>query len=178
METGKLELIIGGMFSGKSTELIRRINKEKSINKKLLVINYAEDNRYSKDSVITHDSVKVKCLKLLKLGEVMQLYNQYESIFIDEAQFFPDLYDIVKILVDTHKKHVVIAGLDGDSNRKEFGDILKLIPISDSVDKLTAYCSKCNNGTIALFSKKIIDNGVKIDIGNNYIPVCRNHYLN
>ena len=108
----------------------------------------------------------------------MQLYNQYESIFIDEAQFFPDLYDIVKILVDTHKKHVVIAGLDGDSNRKEFGDILKLIPISDSVDKLTAYCSKCNNGTIALFSKKIIDNGVKIDIGNNYIPVCRNHYLN
>ena len=63
---GSLELIIGNMFSGKSSELIRRINREKSINKKILVVNFISDNRYSSNSVATHDNLKVNCLKLQK----------------------------------------------------------------------------------------------------------------
>jgi thymidine kinase len=180
MNHGKLELIIGNMFSGKSTELIRRINKEKGINKEILVINFSGDNRYSTDSIVTHNNNKIKCLKLSKLSELnINIINQYNSIFIDEAQFFPDLYDNVKMLVDIHKKHVIISGLDGDFNRNPFGDILKLIPISDSVDKLTAYCSICNNGNIAPFTKKINPSGSLIDIGGSdkYVPVCRYHFI-
>ena len=178
---GKLELIIGNMFSGKSSELIRRINREKSINKKILVINFIGDNRYSKNSVATHDNLKVNCLKLEKLSDITEnMIQQYDSFFIDEGQFFPDLFSKVQQLVDTYKKHVVVSGLDGDFNRNPFGDILKLIPICDTLDKLTAYCCKCNNGTSAPFSKKKTGSTSLIDIGGNdkYIPVCRYHYFN
>jgi thymidine kinase len=178
---GRLELIIGNMFSGKSTELIRRINREKSINKKIIVINYSGDNRYSTNSVATHDQTKVNSLKLTKLSEFNKnMINQYDSFFIDEGQFFSDLYDFTVNLVDKHKKHVVISGLDGDSNRNTFGDLIKLIPICDTIDKLHAYCNKCNNGTVAPFTKRILNNSTEVvDIGgsNKYIPVCRFHYL-
>jgi len=180
---GKLELIIGNMFSGKTSELIRRINREKSINKKILVINYVSDNRYSNNSVSSHDNIKINSLKLEKLSEITDnMIQQYQSFFIDEGQFFGDLYECVKNLVDIHHKHVVVSGLDGDSARNSFGEIIKLIPICDTLDKLTAYCCKCNNGTVAPFTKKkIVDrkSGV-IDIGGSdkYIPVCRYHYFN
>jgi len=182
ISNGRLEIIIGNMFSGKSTELIRRINREKSINKKILVINYSGDNRYATNAVATHDQMKMNCLKLNKLSDFNKgMIYQYDSFFIDEAQFFPDLYSFVSCLVDNYKKHVVISGLDGDSNRNIFGEIIKLIPICDSVDKLHAYCNKCNNGTIGPFTKRLNSNVTSvIDIGgsNKYIPVCRNHYFN
>ena len=178
----KLELIIGNMFSGKTSELIRRINREKSINKKILVVNYVGDNRYSTNSVVSHDNLKVSCLKLEKLNDITEnMIQQYDSFFIDEAQFFPDLYTCVKTLVDTHQKHVVVCGLDGDSTRNPFGDIIKLIPLCDTLDKLTAYCCRCNNGTAAPFTKKKIAENKRniIDIGGSdkYIPVCRYHYF-
>ena len=193
ISSGKLELIIGNMFSGKSTELIRRINKEKSINKKVLVINYFHDNRYSNNSISTHDNGKIRCLKLEKLEEISQdIINNFDTFFIDEGQFFLDLYVIVSKLVDIHKKHIIVSGLDGDYNRNMFGQIIKLIPICDTVDKLTAYCSKCSNGNSAPFTKKCNSTGnnstgnnstgnnsvVEIGGSEKYIPVCRYHYFN
>jgi len=186
--SGRLEIIIGNMFSGKSTELIRRINREKSINKQILVINYLADNRYSTDSVSTHDRNSVKCLKMSKLMDFQfNDINSIDSFFIDEAQFFPDLYSFVSELVDTYKKNVIVCGLDGDIYRNSFGEIHKLIPICDTIDKLTAYCTKCNNGRIAPFTKKKnsndntdnINNTDVIDIGGSdkYIAVCRYHYF-
>jgi thymidine kinase len=178
---GKLELIIGNMFSGKSSELIRRINREKSINKKILVVNYNLDNRYSTDSVSTHDQVQVKCVRVNTLSEIdLDVIRNVDSIFIDEGQFFSDLFDSVISFVDIYKKHVVVSGLDGDSSRNTFGDIIKLIPICDTVDKLRAYCNKCNDGTYAPFTKKIICSKELIDIGGSdkYIPVCRKHFFN
>jgi thymidine kinase len=181
VNNGSLELIIGNMFSGKSTELIRRINSIKSINKKVLIINYIHDNRYSKDSVCSHDNIKIKSLKtdfLLLIDKELLLNSDF--IFIDEGQFFSDLIEFVKLYVDFYKKNITISGLDGDSNRKKFGCILDLIPLCDSVLKLKAYCIKCCDGTYAPFTKKIINNDVLIDIGGSdkYIPVCRTHYYN
>ena len=174
---GRLELIVGNMFSGKSSELIRRINK------KILVVNFIGDNRYSSNSVSTHDNTKINSLKLEKLNDITEnMIQQYDSFFIDEGQFFSDLYICVKKLVDTHNKHVVVSGLDGDASRNTFGELIKLIPICDTIDKLSAYCSKCNNGTLAPFSKKKTPDARKgvIDIGGSdkYIPVCRFHYFN
>ena len=177
---GKLELIIGNMFSGKSSELIRRINREKAINKKILVINYSQDNRYSTDSVATHDNTSVKCLKVSNLIDIPEdTILKYDSFFIDEGQFFTDLYLNVVSLVETYKKHVVVSGLDGDSNREVFGQLISLIPICDTVDKLRAYCVKCNDGTYAPFTRKINgSNSQLVDIGgiDKYIPVCRFHF--
>lgn len=181
---GRLELIIGNMFSGKSTELIRRINREKSINKKILVINYISDNRYSKNSIATHDNNTVLSLKVERLNDLSDddILN-YDSFFIDEGQFFSDLYSFVTSLVDIHKKHVVVSGLDGDFSRNTFGQIISLIPMCDKIDKLTAYCNICKNGNSAPFTKKCNTNNTNstsvIDIGGieKYIPVCRVHYL-
>uniref|UniRef100_A0A6C0I8Q8 thymidine kinase n=1 Tax=viral metagenome TaxID=1070528 RepID=A0A6C0I8Q8_9ZZZZ len=177
---GKLELIIGNMFSGKSTELIRRINTTKSINKNILVINYSLDNRYSSQNEIsTHDLQKMKCLKVSFIKDSFDLVNDYDSIFIDEGQFFPDLYDSVIMLVEKFNKHVIVSGLDGDSNRSVFGDMIRLIPMCDTVDKLRAYCNKCNDGTYGPFTKKISGSPSELlDIGGSdkYIPVCRKHF--
>jgi thymidine kinase len=177
---GRLELIIGNMFSGKTSELIRRINREKSINKRILVVNYIGDNRYSCDSIVSHDNLKVASLKLPKLSVLTEIISDYDSFFIDEAQFFPDLFDTVISLVDIHNKNVVVSGLDGDIYRNAFGEITKLIPICDTVDKLSAYCCKCNNGNLAPFTRKKTNNTCVVDIGSSdkYIPVCRYHYLN
>jgi thymidine kinase len=178
--SGRLELIIGNMFSGKSTELIRRINREKSINKKILVVNYISDNRYSSNSVATHDNNKVISLKLKELSEIsIDIINTYDSFFIDEGQFFSDLYSVVLKLVDVFHKHVVISGLDGDASRNTFGQLISLIPICDKIDKLTAYCNICKDGTPAPFTKKCGGSSTEvIDIGGieKYIPVCRKHY--
>jgi thymidine kinase len=148
-----------------------------------LVINYADDNRYSTNSVATHDQTKVNCLKLKKLSDLNRnMIRQYDSFFIDEGQFFSDLYIFVKELVDHYKKHVVVSGLDGDSNRNIFGDMVKLIPICDTVHKLHAFCNKCNNGTIAPFTQRInsigaTDSIINIGGSNKYVPVCRKHFL-
>jgi thymidine kinase len=174
---GRLELIIGSMFSGKSTELIRRINREKSIDKKIIIINYIDDNRYSSNSVSTHDQVKVNCIKVSKLMDIPnELIKNHSSIFIDEGQFFMDLYSF--IVTHVNDKHIVISGLDGDSNQKPFGQILNLVPLCDSIDKLCAYCKKCNNGTLAPFTKKLGTSKNQMDIGGSdkYIPVCRFHF--
>ena len=181
LHAGKLELIMGNMFSGKSTELIRRINKTKSINKKIMVINHASDTRNKMNVVCTHDNNKINCIKLNSFANFnTDLISQFDSYFIDEAQFFPDLYTFVVNLVDVHKKHVVVAGLDGDTCRNNFGDLHKLISVCDTVDKLCAYCTRCNNGTLAPFTKKKENNSLLIDIGGSdkYIAVCRYHYFN
>lgn len=176
-----MEIIVGNMFSGKTSELIRRINREKSIRKRIIVINYSQDNRYSKTGIVSHDLVKVNCIKVNKLSELpKEKFVDYDSFFIDEGQFFPDLYQFVTDLVDNHHKHVVISGLDGDFNRNSFGDICRLIPMCDSITKLKAYCVPCSNGTLAPFTKKISDSKEQVEIGgmDKYIPVCRLHYFN
>ena len=177
--SGKLELIIGNMFSGKTSELIRRINKEKSINKRILVINYIDDNRYDTDKIVSHDNLKFDCIKAKYLNGIEINFNDYDSFFIDEGQFFTDLYPFVIQLVDINHKHVVVSGLDGDIYINKFGDIIKLIPMCDTVEKLTAYCNKCNNGISAPFTKKITKDSTLIDIGGSdkYIPVCRYHFF-
>jgi thymidine kinase len=182
MKIGKLELIMGNMFSGKSTELIRRFNREKTLHSRIILVNYYLDSRYSSESKIsTHDKTQVECLKIEKLEYLLnvEILNKYDSFFIDEGQFFTDLYPVVKKLIDEYNKHVIVAGLDGDFNRNKFGDIISLIPLSDTLDKLSAYCNMCNDGTYGPFTKKISNNSSElIEIGGKdlYLPVCRYHY--
>lgn len=184
--SGKLELICGNMFSGKTTELMRRIRRESSINRRCVVVSYIDDNRYTNESRIsTHNGDGVRCLKVRFLSELSaETLEGYDTFFIDEGQFFADLYDSVKYMVEDCNKHIIVAGLDGDYKRGMFGDILRLVPLCDTIDKLTAYCNICNNGNAAPFTKKLDvctahdDGSSVIDIGtkDKYIPVCRYHY--
>ena len=184
-KSGRIDIIIGSMFSGKSTELIRRINRYKVLGKKILVINHKLDQRYSESSISTHSNMSLECLSIHKLNDINEdekykkEYDACEVLVIEEAQFFEDLYDVVVKAADVDNKIVIVAGLDGDSNREEFGDILKLIPKCDSVKKLHALCVKCKDGTSASFTKRLVKNNSQIYIGvSEFIAVCRYHYFN
>lgn len=178
--TGRLELIVGCMFSGKSSELINRVRKHNLLGKKILVVNHAKDVRYG-DGVISHDRRAVNAVALKNLQELLLLkeINTCDTIFIDEGQFFHDLYDITVILVENLEKTVIISALDGTFERTPFPHVVQLIPFADHVVKLNALCLLCKDGTHAPFSKRIVDNTESEYVGGSesYIPVCRKHFL-
>jgi thymidine kinase len=99
-----------------------------------------------------------------------------DVILINEGQFFDDLYEVVSDMLDNNKI-IYVAGLDGDFERKKFGQILDLVPLSDKVTKLTSLCSQCKNGTNAIFSARLSTEKQQTLVGSsNYLPVCRKCY--
>ena len=188
-KSGNLELVLGCMFSGKSTELLRRINIYKSLNKTICCITYSEDKRYGENVISTHNLYRIPCFTCIDLmnfhHEAEKMLQNVDVVIIDEGQFYSGLYNFCKKLVDEDNKHVIVGGLDGDACRNKFGEILDLIPISDSYVKLKAFCKICNeNKNIAVpasFTKRIQgDPTLQKDIGagEKFIPVCRHHYNN
>lgn len=201
-ESGYLEIILGGMYAGKTSRLVEIYKQCKFCNIPVVVINHSIDNRYDNnmsDSYLsTHDLVKIPCIKTEKLFDIwlndsdiivehnIQLINRNndklkittsEVVLINEGQFFPDLEEFVKTLLKFSKK-IYVCGLDGDFERKKFGKILDLIPLCDKVTKLTSLCSICKNGTPGIFSKRITLEKEQTVVGSdNYIPVCRRCYV-
>jgi thymidine kinase len=190
---GYLELFIGPMFSGKSTRLVDIYKQCKFCNIPITVINHTIDNRYDDELLSTHDQVKIPCLQACELNDIWTK-NGYEKtgekkdlwshnavrdsdvILINEGQFFPDLYDVVVDML-AHKKKIYICGLDGDFERKKFGQMLDLIPLCDKVTKLTSLCSQCKDGTPGIFSMRLTNEKQQTLVGSdNYIPVCRKCY--
>jgi thymidine kinase len=180
---GYLELIIGPMFSGKTSRLVEIYKQCKFCNIPVSVINHVIDNRYDDDLLSTHDKIKIPCLKVQKLSQIWnfndhkELHTQNSDvILINEGQFFEDLFEVVNDMVNCGKK-VYICGLDGDFERKKFGTILDLIPLCDKVTKLTSLCSLCKDGTPGIFSMRLTQEKEQTVVGSeNYIPVCRYCY--
>ena len=190
-----LEIILGPMFSGKTSRLVEIYKQCKFCNISVAVINHAIDNRYDDELLSTHDQIKIPCIKTEKLFNLWQENIELDKtidlipridekfsiavsdvILINEGQFFPDLEEFVKTLLNNGKK-VYVCGLDGDFERKKFGQILDLIPLCDKVTKLTSLCSICKDGTPGIFSKRISEETEQTVVGStNYIPVCRNCY--
>jgi thymidine kinase len=101
------------------------------------------------------------------------------AIVVDEAQFFVDcLIPFVRAAVDRAGKHVVVVGLDGDAEQRPFGDVLPLIPHADYVEKKTALCRSCGDGTPAIFTRALAVRDAQVAVGGAemYEPVCRKHY--
>ena len=173
-----LKLILGCMYSGKTTEILRIVNSLKHINEKPIIIKPKIDDRYSLDKICTHNKQEYECQTIEDLSEFQNPFH-VKYIIIEEAQFFNNLYDFVLKQVDRYGKNVIVVGLDGDSDRKNFGDIHKLLPICDDIIKLKAYCSICKDGTIGIFSKRISDKKDQILVGSDddYIAVCRKCYI-
>jgi thymidine kinase len=179
--TGYLELIIGPMYAGKSTELIRIINRYKCLNKNIIIINHTLNNRYGSDGITTHNKEKIEnCISISNLRDIQEnLIAKCDVIIIEELQFFADAYATIIDWCDIKGKTVIAAGLDGDFLRNPFGDVLRLIPHAEKVTKLSALCKKCGDGTVACFSKRTVNNDKKTLIGSDefYEAVCRKHYL-
>ena len=176
-----LELIIGPMFSGKSTELIRRIRLLQTIGKKVMVIKPLLDDRYNNDKLTTHNFDTVDCFTFVELHDIpLNTLIKYHTIVVDEGQFFPDLKEIITNWLNNLSINIIVAGLDGDFNREPIGDILLLIPYANKCEKLNSLCNICKDGTEAPFSLRLVNSNDKILVGGSesYIPVCRKHYTN
>lgn len=174
---GRLELILGPMFSGKTTRLIELYHEFQKKKVNVIAINFADDTRYHDTMLSTHDNVMIPCIQCHNLNEIIENDNIQNSsvILINEGQFFQDIFEIVINLVENQKKHVVICGLDGDFKRVKFGRLCDLIPLCDSITKLQA---KCNCGKDAIFSHRVTNEIAQVVIGSsNYIPLCRTCYL-
>ena len=181
---GSIDVIIGCMFSGKSSRIIELKNKYTILNKKILTFKHSlDDTRYKTNNLVTHNNITSECISIDNLSEIITNkkydYINCDVIIIEEGQFFNNLYNFSKNAADIDNKIVIIAGLDGNSNRDPFGDILKLIPICTSVTKLHALCKKCNDGTKACFTKrKPTNKSDQILVGvDEFEAVCRKHYL-
>lgn len=179
---GKLNMIIGPMFSGKTSHLVDTYNKCKLCNIPCIVINHSVDTRYHDKLLSTHDNKMIACIQLTKLHDILSTLDKCEKntvVLINEGQFFPDLYDTVKTIVDELNLQAYVYGLDGDFKRMPFGQILNLIPLCDSILKLTAFCMNCKNGTHAIFSKRLVVSTEQTLVGTSeaYVPLCRTCFL-
>ncbi|KAF8045401.1 hypothetical protein N665_5008s0001 [Sinapis alba] len=181
--SGAIHVIMGPMFSGKSTSLLRRIKSEISAGRSVAMVKSSKDTRYAKDSVVTHDGIGFPCWALPDLMSFPEIFGQdayakLDVIGVDEAQFFGDLYEFCCKVADDDGKTVIVAGLDGDYLRRSFGAVLEIIPLADSVIKLTARCEVC--GKKAFFTlRKTCDTKTELIGGADvYMPVCRKHYVN
>lgn len=200
-----LELILGCMQSGKSTELIRRVRVLNSIGRSVILINHSlEDNSYLKEGEVndmeneatggtvvgdfggevrTHANESHTALAIRSLATLFQNPRLLEQDIyaINEGQFFGDLKEGVLRLVEEYGKRVIVCGLDGDYRRQTFGSLLDLIPYADSYEKYTAMCAVCMDGSPGLFSGRIaapVGAGqVAVNGEAQQKPMCRKCYL-
>lgn len=190
--SSSLKLYIGPMYSGKTSKLLEIYKQCSFCNIPVIVINHTSDTRYHDSMLSTHDKIMIPCIQASNICEVWNhkdvnspfnsrslnylKVRSAEVILINEGQFFDDLYDCVIDMLKENKQ-VYIAGLDGDFERKKFGQILDLIPHCDEVTKLTSLCSICKNGKPGIFSLRLSRETKQTVVGSdNYIPVCRNCY--
>jgi len=179
---GYLELILGSMFSGKTSYLLDVYKKCVFCDIPVAVINYAADNRYTTEPMLsTHDKQMIPCILANTIQEAIQnnseTITRAETILINEGQFFLDIEEQVRLLVEQSNKRVYICGLDGDFERKPIGNLLQLVPFSDHIMKLKSLCSLCRDGTPGVFSFRTSREVDQVVIGSsNYIPLCRGCY--
>jgi thymidine kinase len=174
-----LEIVIGPMFSGKSTYAIQYIRRQQAIGVKVLVLKPSIDTRYSQQNVIvTHDKESVPCINW-DTSTPLVIDNRVlgnRCIVIEEAQFFKGLRPFIEELLKL-RSDILVVGLNGDCFQKPFGEILDCIPLATSVLKLSALCSVCRDGTIASYTIRTTNQDQQVMVGGSesYISVCNRH---
>ena len=170
---GRIEVICGSMFSGKTEELIRRLKRAQFANQKIEIFKPAIDRRYDDQMVTSHDSNKIPSTSVTAAANIPILVKDCQVVGIDEAQFFDD--QIVEVCNDLANQgiRVIIAGLDMDYQGKPFGSMPALMAIAEYVTKLHAICTQ--TGNLAHYSHRKSDQKDLFILGekNNYEPLSR-----
>lgn len=171
---GRIEVVCGCMYSGKTEELIRRLIRAQIGRQKVQCFKPVIDDRYSKDHVVSHSSVKIPSTLVDEATKIFALVEaDTQVVGIDEVQFFSDeVVDVCQKLADKGIR-VVVSGLDMDSDANPFGPMPKLLCVAEYVTKLNAVCVKC--GDVATRSKRIIEKSGQIAVGSTgmYEARCR-----
>jgi thymidine kinase len=174
-----LEIVLGPMFAGKSSYILSSLRRYEAIGWPVLSITSALDTRYETDAIHSHNHERHSALSANLLLPILEIktFDEARLIVIEEAQFFKDLYKFVQYAVDIKGKHLLVVGLDGDSQRRPFGRISEIIPLCDKITKLTAMCKRCGDGSPAIFTHRKDSDKSVIKVGSDtYEALCRKHY--
>ncbi|CAD5117465.1 DgyrCDS6233 [Dimorphilus gyrociliatus] len=172
---GRIQIIFGPMFSGKTSELIRRMKRFQVANYHCLVVKYENDTRYDQQCLATHDKQVLSAVSTSKLEKIRQLAENCDVIGVDEGQFFPDIVEFCEDMAN-RGKIIIISALDGTFQRKPFGEILELVPLAENVTKLTAVCMTCY-GDASFTKRKGGEKEIEVIGGmEKYLAVCRTCY--
>ena len=174
---GRIEVVCGSMFSGKTEELIRRLRRAKFARQRVEIYKPAIDKRYSEEEVVSHDSNTIMSTPIDSSAQILLLSSDIDVVGIDEAQFFDDgLVDVCNELANRGVR-VIVAGLDMDYKGVPFGPIPALCAIADDVQKVHAICVKC--GALAYVSHRKVHGDKRVMIGEmqEYEPLCRDCYI-
>ncbi len=177
-KNGWVEVIVGSMFSGKTEELIRRLNRATIARQKVEIFKPHIDVRYSEDQVVSHDSNSIRSTPVETSANILLLASNVDVVGIDEAQFFDEgLAEVCNELANQGIR-VIVAGLDMDFRGKPFGPIPSLMATAEYVTKVHAVCMRCGN--LANYSHRLADADKLVLLGEKteYEPLCRNCYQN
>lgn len=177
MRRGRIEVVCGSMFSGKTEELIRRLKRAKFAHQKVEIFKPALDTRYSDVEVVSHDSNHITSTPIESSASMLLLADDVDVVGIDEAQFFDA--DLVNVCEELARRgtRVIIAGLDMDFKCQPFGPMPALMAIADEVTKVHAICVRCGN--LAYVSHRLVEGDKQVLLGEKaeYEPLCRECYL-
>lgn len=174
---GRIEVICGSMFSGKTEELIRRLKRAKFARQRVEIYKPTIDTRYSEEEVVSHEGNSISSTPVESSASILLLTSEVDVVGIDEAQFFDE--GLVKVCnqLANNGIRVIVAGLDMDFRGNPFGPMPRLCAIADEVSKVHAICVKC--GELATFSHRTVKNDRQVLLGETeeYEPLCRECYL-
>lgn len=173
---GRIEVICGSMFSGKTEELIRRLKRATFAKQRVEIFKPAIDTRYSNEEVVSHDSNSIASTPVETSASILLFTSEIDVVGIDEAQFFDKgLIDVCKQLANSGIR-VIVAGLDMDFKGEPFGPMPGLCAIAEEVTKVHAICVNCGN--LANFSHRTVSSEKLVLLGETekYEPLCRACY--
>ena len=173
---GRIEVICGSMFSGKTEQLIRRMKRAQFAKQRVEIFKSSIDTRYSEENVVSHDQNTIRSTPIDSSGNILLLASDIDVVGIDEAQFLDDgLMDVCNQLANNGVR-VIVAGLDMDYKGVPFGPIPALCAVADEVTKVHAICVKC--GALAYVSHRLIADDHRVMLGEQqeYEPLCRECY--
>ncbi|MCR9063211.1 MAG: thymidine kinase [Cytophagales bacterium] len=173
---GWVEVICGSMFSGKTEELIRRLNRAKIAKQNVEIFKPGIDTRYDEEDIVSHNKNSIRSTPVNSAAEILLYAGNCDVVGIDEAQFLDKgVVEVVNKLASSGKR-VIIAGLDMDSKGEPFGPMPMLMAIAEYVTKVHAICVKC--GDIAHYSYRKVESETQVMLGEqeSYEARCRRCY--
>lgn len=175
-QRGRIEVICGCMFSGKTEELIRRLKRATFARQRVEIFKPAIDVRYSAEDVVSHDSNAVLSTPVNTSETILLMTGDVDVVGIDEAQFFDDNLPYVCNKLADMGIRVIVAGLDMDYLGKPFGPMPALCSIAEDVTKVHAICMHC--GSLAQYSHRLVSGNKQVLLGekDEYVPLCRSCY--
>jgi thymidine kinase len=173
VQKGWIEVICGSMFSGKTEELIRRLNRARIAKQRVEIFKPLVDVRFAEEDVVSHDETSIRSTPVDTASNIILLAGDVDVVGIDEAQFFDDgLVEVCNKLANMGVR-VIVAGLDMDFKGNPFGPIPRIMSVAEYVTKVHAICMRC--GSLANFSHRLSTDEKLVVLGekNEYEPLCR-----